>query len=482
MKGKAILTCILLICLLPGTLGLAEIILPSYYSDTYYAELPAMYERLNTVEGPKILVVGGSNVAFGLDGALLEELLAQKGYDYTVCPFGLYAAVGTSAMLDLSADALNEGDIVILAMEPTSETMSGYFGATAFLKCTEAAPEMIFSVGKEKRSALVGNFIPYLQERCAIYQNGNAPVAQGVYAKSSFNERCDMVYDRQGNAMALGFDTASPIDLEAVTVSEDFAKQVNDYYIEALRKGARVYFSFSPMNRSALVDGSEEVIHRYFSLCKETFRCPIISDPNNYILDSDWFYDNNFHLNSAGSTIRTIQLANDVLSQLGCYAALDYTLPEMPDAVYQATAERLDTSFFTFQPLDQEGITIGYLIDGLTEAGETQQSLTVPNTYLELPVVGFTADALAHAASLIELTVPESVESLPEGLFRNTGKLTRLVLEHKTNPCAITEHTFDDAEQLRIYVPSTAYPYYRDGYGCENNPWASYLDWIFPYG
>jgi len=47
-----------------------------------------------------------------------------------VCP--LYAAVGASAMLDLSLGTLREGNIVILTLEPTSETMSTYFGATTF--------------------------------------------------------------------------------------------------------------------------------------------------------------------------------------------------------------------------------------------------------------------------------------------------------------------------------------------------------------
>ena len=65
-------------------------------------------------------------------------LLAEKGYDYTVCPYGLSAAVGCSAMLSLSEDDIKEGDVVILAVEPTDETMSSYFRASAFLKCAEA--------------------------------------------------------------------------------------------------------------------------------------------------------------------------------------------------------------------------------------------------------------------------------------------------------------------------------------------------------
>ena len=96
---KRICVILLLVLLLPGMLLGAGAALPEYYGESYYAELPAMVEKLKTTQGPKIVLVGGSNVAFGVDSALMEDLLSQAGESYTVCNFGLYAAVGTSAML-----------------------------------------------------------------------------------------------------------------------------------------------------------------------------------------------------------------------------------------------------------------------------------------------------------------------------------------------------------------------------------------------
>ena len=148
-----ILCVLLLVAAVPFSLLLIGFLQPSYYGEAYYAELADMYDRLYETQGKKIVIVGGSNVAFGVNGELLEESLRQMDQHYTVCPFGLYAAVGTSAMLDLSADALGEGDVVILAVEPSSETMSTYFGATAFWKCTEDAPQMLMKMQGAKASA-----------------------------------------------------------------------------------------------------------------------------------------------------------------------------------------------------------------------------------------------------------------------------------------------------------------------------------------
>ena len=463
-----------LLLLMPLSLLVCGITMPSYYGESYYAQLPELYHRLYETEGQKLVIIGGSNVAFGVDTALLNDLLTAHGFDLTVCPFGLYAAVGTSAMLDLAEDALSEGDIVVLAIEPTSDTMSTYFGATAFWKCCEETPEMLLRLSKDKQNAMAGNYIPYLQERFSIRISGSVPVSDGVYAKASFDETGNMVYQRAGNVMALGFDTSEPVDLNRVTIAADFAQQVNDFCASARSKGAQVYLSFSPVNRSALSEDSD--LQSWFDLCNQTFDCPVISDPVDYVLDSGWFYDNNFHLNSSGTVIRTHLLAQDLLAQLGCYAALSYEMPDMPASQVQTVSNGAEERYFLFEPIGE-----GWLISGVTEEGQKQTSLTIPSVKDGGPVVGFTKDALSGCSALQELTMPASIASMPDGLFTDCAKLERLVLEHQSSLCSIGDDPFAGAPKLRIFVPSESYPLYRDGDGCEVNPWSRYLGMIFTY-
>lgn len=474
---KGIVAALLLLMLPLSLLGIG-VSLPSFYGQTYYGQLDRMVDRLNAVQGPKILVIGGSNVAFGLDGGLLEELLAEQGYNYTVCPFGLYAAVGTSAMLDLSRDALGEGDIVVLAIEPTSETMSDYFGAGAFWKCAEDAPEMISSLDRDRQAALAGSYVSYLQERCEILRSGNPPVAQGVYAAASFDERCDLVYDRPGNLMAAGFDPSVTVDFSQVRISDAFAREIRDYCADAGKKGASVVLSFSPVNRACIAEESDEAVGAFFQHCAEVFQCPIISDPNRYILDSGWFYDSNFHLNTPGAQLRTCLLAEDLLPWLGCYREVDYALPQIPPSACRIEADETDGECFVLET-DPQGT--GLWITGLTEAGKARTELRVPSSQDGLPVLGFADGALSDAPVLETLWIPGTVSWLQGGLFQNAGKLTRLMLEHTDAPCGITDTTFLGAEEMRIFVPTAAYPMYRDGYGCETNPWTAYLDRIHTY-
>lgn len=457
---------------------IAESTLPRFYENTYYAELSEMVNRLEQSTGNRLILIGGSSVAFGTDTELLQDILSQNGFEYTVCPMGLYAAVGTSIMLDLAEPQLREGDLVILAFEPNSETMSEYFGASAYWKCAESDPGLLLLADSSKRAALLGNYLGYLQERWSNRESGQYPAVEGVYARSSFNQACNMIFDRAGNAMLLGYDISKPIDLDNVFISEDFAAHVRSFCKRADKVGAQVTLSFCPMNRSAITDSSDQVFVDYFTRCCSAFSCTAISDPRDYVLDSGWFYDSNVHLNSSGAKLRTLQLAEDILSELGCYQPLSYEKPAMPDSIASMQAETFGDEAFLFSLIPDGS---AYLVSGLNVQGLSAAELTVPTVWDGLPVVGFTPDAFTNAIQLVQLRLPATIQTIPDALFSHCTNLSRLILEHTDAPCPITEHSLDGAAQLRIFVPKAAYHLYRDGVGCEQNYWQRYINQIYTY-
>lgn len=472
-KGNKFLRCLaILLCILilPAGLLTAGLRMPRLYGESYYAELPDMVNRLKTASGKKLILVGGSSIAFGIDVAQLEEEFPG----YTVCPMGLYAAVGTSAMLNLTLPYLSQGDIVVLAMEPSSETYSTYFGANAFWKCAEGDSSLTVHLSADQKSALVGAYIPYLQERAEILSDGSYPNPQGVYTKSAFDGSCNLVYPREGNAMAVGFDTATPVDFSAIVIEEAFAQQVNGFISEAARRGAAVYLSFAPVNRLALDDSWQQGLERFFNLCAQAFRCRIISNPETMVMDSGWFYDNNFHLNTPGSRVRTHILACDLLAEQGIYAEPEFEMPAMPESIYSAP-ENTDTGG---QDFVLEAYSGGWRVTGLTESGLSKTALTLPESQEGKPVIAFSPGALAGADKLEELTLPESIQSLPDGLFADAPNLTRLILLHETTVPALGADPFAGAERLKVYVPRDSYGLYRDGAGCEENQWQPYLSRI----
>ena len=103
--------------------------LPAQYSETYYGELAQMYKKLESTEGKKIVVLGNSNVAFGVDTALAQKLLNEAGLEYSVCNFGLYGALGTKMTCELAYSQIKRGDIVIFTPELYAQSLSTYFSA-----------------------------------------------------------------------------------------------------------------------------------------------------------------------------------------------------------------------------------------------------------------------------------------------------------------------------------------------------------------
>ena len=84
--------------------------LPAQYGDTFMGELKSKYERLKETPGQRIVLVGGSGVAFDCDSEMIDEIFPS----YEVVNFGMYAGLGTKAVMDLSEAYIREGDIVIL--------------------------------------------------------------------------------------------------------------------------------------------------------------------------------------------------------------------------------------------------------------------------------------------------------------------------------------------------------------------------------
>lgn len=67
---------------------------------TYYGELSKMYAKLQKTENKKIVVIGNSNISFGVDSGAFRAVLKEAGLDFAVCNMGLYGALGTKMMME----------------------------------------------------------------------------------------------------------------------------------------------------------------------------------------------------------------------------------------------------------------------------------------------------------------------------------------------------------------------------------------------
>ncbi len=425
---------------------------PAQYGNTFVGALTDKTDRLYSLKEDKIVIVGGSSVAFGIDSALIEKYTGMPVVNY-----GLYAALGTKIMLDLSRDAIGKGDIVLIAPELDAQTLSLYFNAETALQAMDGSFGMMKHVSADNIPSMLGGMWRLASEKYKYIKSGTKPAPEGVYSRDSFNEFGDIIYTREENIMPLYYDPNVMIEPSEKIVSPDFMDHLNEYIKQAKRKGAEVYFGFCPMNRLGLTEEvTEESLLRFSEYLSEELACPVIGDIRDFVYEGGYFYDTNFHLNDSGVRLHSVNVTRMLLLELGIPTYVDeeiYPAPPLPESDMRFFGEDENSKYFTYEMRDGAG----YYITGLSELGMAEESLTLPLGYDTYKVVGVKAGAF-DGSSVSSLTVPEesNIRILETGAFDGAEKLTALYIRYPHAEDILPPSVFDFSSMgkgFKVYVP-----------------------------
>ena len=407
---RFILLTTILTLLIAGPLLIGGLLLPAQYQDTFMGELPYKLSRLENAPGKRIIVIGGSGMAFAVDSALLE----QEFPGYTAVNMGMYADLGVRFLLDLTENELREGDIVILSPEQHSQTLSCWFGAKSALQGMDGNFSMLRYVSREDLGTLIGALPGFTLEKLHFMSIGEHPEGDGIYRRSSFNEYGDIASPlASANIMPGYYDPSVTVSYDPSVLEDAFAERLRAYAAHAHKKGAEVYWYFCPANRRAVnASASPE---DFYDFLYETLDFPILGDPANAVMDEAWFFDTDFHLNQSGRTVFTVQLIRDLKAQLGISAPTDIKLPQAPAL-----------------PL-----TEGKVLTAGTWAGNT---------------------------SVTEITVPADVVRIEDYAFEGcTGLRTIRMLSAKPSRVLVGDHLLDGCGAV-LLVPEGSLTAYRTDY------------------
>ena len=429
-KVKTILLSLLAIVaiLLPFFSVLGVVILtPPQYSDTFVGVLDEKYERLHSIEEEKIVVVGGSSVAFGLDSVALESYTGMP-----VVNFGLYAALGTKLMLDLSDSGINKGDIVILAPELDPQTLSMYFNSRTTLEAIDDNYKMMLDIGVDNWFNLFGGMWSFAGEKLKRAASDTPMTLDPVYRAENINEYGDFAMPRPENTMAKWYDPNTPVELTTDALGADFDEfcdYLNKYIARLKLKGATVYFSYCPINEMALTENTTDAAKAQFvQYLKDKINCEFISEIDDYILDAGYFFDTNFHLNDAGVTVRTGRLAKDLIARdeldiVGIPIAAEPAAPTLPgyEILYMGD-EDPNAKHFTYGLIADGAYAGAYVITGLSELGKTQTELTIPVGADGLKVISVAANAFVGGnVKRLNVTEDTNLKLFENGSFADSG-------------------------------------------------------------
>lgn len=431
--------------IVPAGLLAAVFCVPAQYDATFLGVLRDKCELLaQDGERPRIIVAGGSGAAFGQDSALLESLV--PGYD--VVNFGMYAGLGTAVMLDLAWPELRQGDILIFSPEQSAQTLSLYFNAGSMWQASDGAFSLLTRLRADDLSAMAGSLADFAADKLACLREGK-PMPAGVYSRAAFNAWGDVAAPRAANIMPGGFDPDMPVAFDPALLDADFAAFLRTYAARCGQRGVTFLFRFCPMNAAAVPEGEMAHLDAFAAHLTEQTGVPVLGEPADSVMEAGWFYDTNFHLNTAGAQVNTIRLAEALCARLGLPApSLD--MPAMPDAsaVALLDGDNRDADCFTYET---DGGTLR--LTGLRGEARVRESLTVPTAIDGLPVTSLSPDVFAGNAMLREITLQGNIARIEDGSFAGCTALERIVLTHESPAdCPVGGGLLDGTDAM-VYVP-----------------------------
>jgi hypothetical protein len=269
-------------------------------NNTFLKGLELKHKRALRIQSPKIIINGGSNLAFGINSPLIEKEL-----NLPVCNLGIMAGLGFEYMIEQAKFYAKDGDVVILVPEyflystPESDPKGGVLLSAAsifpfgiqFMK--EDLPFLNFQY--KSQSAL---------KRLLLAKTDGEENSTGVYNASAFNEYGDIyIHDDTLFDRNIFDNYTTPLEKDVISDAdyddfENLLKETKEYFDI---RNIKLYVSFPPTPNTDKRKDLDGLAMGIFGKCG----IALLGTPNDFRYGYDDFYNGLNHLNFKGAIKRS---------------------------------------------------------------------------------------------------------------------------------------------------------------------------------
>lgn len=280
--------------------------------NAYVCEYNHKVELMESTQQPRIVFIGGSNTAFGINSKTIADSLQCN-----VVNFGFHAGLGIVFPIEDCIQYIKKGDVVILQLE-YGNFFDGGLGEPetypVFVKSTNWRYidqlnvtqwyKVVSGVPRENIKGIVRLLRYPLRKSFDTPANGTS----FKYLKSGFNEYGDEVSHL--NYPSKKFHTSSK--RENRTINKEFLEWFNNMIAKYEEAGASIillppvcvksYFNISYNNN--ISDALRSIHHSY------------IVSPSSMVLDDSCSFDTGWHMNSDGIKQNTANIIKVLKDQM----------------------------------------------------------------------------------------------------------------------------------------------------------------------
>lgn len=288
--------------------------------DNYLAAVLEKDRIIRNTPSPKIILVGGSNLAFGIDSRMMQDSLGLR-----VVNMGLYAKLGLKYMLAQVRPYIKRGDVVVVVPEydqfygdfaegdNTLNTALLYAPADRirdFMRSYSFADVVLRPRAENVRRSFLRLAAAAVGRESEFFPKDTNP----VYNRNSFNEYGDVVshLGRAGRNPDSIFVKPLPPMKE---FSEATLGYLNGIADEAKAKNGHAYFMF-PSYIASSYSINVAAIDSLRRKLAGGMKMPIVGTPADFTFPGSYFFDTRFHLNATGRERRTLRMI-EVLRRSG---------------------------------------------------------------------------------------------------------------------------------------------------------------------
>jgi hypothetical protein len=268
---------------------------------SYNAVIIDKYKRLQDTPSPKIVLIAGSNFAYGINSKLIAESLQKP-----VVNMAIHYDYGTKFMLNQISPELYKGDTVIMGFEYIIESKGNKSEQLLMARYFPKAKEWmkfdnIFEEIQVNGQLRINTFKTVLER---LYKNTevNYQISDttSVFFRGAINEYGDLISHYNNPPMK-----RIPRAILSDKVSlKNAINDMNIFYQVMKTKKVKVYFVFPTYSESNYVL-DKKIIDKFQQECDKYAQFPILGKPTDFVFADSLYHDMAYHLTQKGGEIRT---------------------------------------------------------------------------------------------------------------------------------------------------------------------------------
>ena len=300
------LTCIIML----GIVSFDRYIIGGQYKLGYQASLVDKIERLESINESKIILVGNSNLAFGIYSDQIEEDIGMP-----VVNLGLHGGLGNAYHEEIAKLNINEGDIVIVCHSNYED--EDVISDPELAWVTYDYNENVWPIIRKKDYLTMLKAYPaYLRDSYYLWITGRGNLETGdVYSRSAFNQYGDVIAKDDAEQMNTD-EFFKENKISVPSINDTCINRLNNLNQYCKDRGATLLIAGYPIAYGEYSEFSEKDFDVFQSELASRFDGVVISDYSDYFFPYDYFYNTELHLNEKGANARTKQLIKDIKNWL----------------------------------------------------------------------------------------------------------------------------------------------------------------------